>query len=312
MFDEKTRKAIKQNTNNFGDGLAGRGLGLNNTIHELRPLVTNAVPVLHNLADPQHRSARPVHRARPRRLRSPRPWPRRRPTTTATWTRSSPPSRASRARSKQRPRAARPRSNRPPTRFPSRRRFVRKGDRVHAPAAPERQRAAHCRATARPRLRRRRGQPARRHRAQRAPGRIRRSAGRIRAATRSSTLGFEDFTQTLELGNPLLAGLAPAQTQCNYLTLAFRNVANLETENVGVGTLARAGIVLSPTGPTTRASPSSAPANGPSERNTLATTAPGRPEQQPRARQPLPERRAARASGRSAKPATRPTSQARP
>ena len=53
MFDKPTRTAIKINTNNFGDGLAGRGLGLNNTIAELRPLVTNAVPVLHNLAAPQ-------------------------------------------------------------------------------------------------------------------------------------------------------------------------------------------------------------------------------------------------------------------
>jgi hypothetical protein len=78
-------------------------------------------------------------------------------------------------------------------------------------------------------------------------------------------LSFEDFTQTLELGNPLLAGLTPAQTQCNYLTLAFRNVANLETENVGVGTLARTGIVLSPTGPNNEGYPASAPANGPSE-----------------------------------------------
>ncbi len=40
MFDKPTRTAIKINTNNFGDGLAGRGLGLNNTIAELRPLVT--------------------------------------------------------------------------------------------------------------------------------------------------------------------------------------------------------------------------------------------------------------------------------
>ena len=53
MFDHRTRTAIKINTNNFGDGLAGRGLGLNNTIHELRPLVTNAIPVLNNLAAPQ-------------------------------------------------------------------------------------------------------------------------------------------------------------------------------------------------------------------------------------------------------------------
>ena len=53
-------------------------------------------------------------------------------------------------------------------------------------------------------------------------------------------VGLEDFTQTLELGNPLLAGLAPEQANCNYLTLAFRNLASLESENIGVGTLARA------------------------------------------------------------------------
>ncbi len=53
MFDKNTRIAIQQNTNTFGDGFAGRGLGLNNTISMLRPLVKNAVPVLHNLASPQ-------------------------------------------------------------------------------------------------------------------------------------------------------------------------------------------------------------------------------------------------------------------
>ena len=41
-----------ENMNNFGDGLAGRGLGLNNTIATLRPLLTNAIPVLRNLAAP--------------------------------------------------------------------------------------------------------------------------------------------------------------------------------------------------------------------------------------------------------------------
>src|SRR5205823_4840330 len=52
MFDKKTRLASQVNLNSFGDGLAGRGVGLNNTIATLRPLVTNAVPVLRNLASP--------------------------------------------------------------------------------------------------------------------------------------------------------------------------------------------------------------------------------------------------------------------
>src|SRR6202008_901943 len=53
IFDKPTRTAIQQNTNTFGDGYAGRGLGLNQTIATLRPLVKNAIPVLHNLASPQ-------------------------------------------------------------------------------------------------------------------------------------------------------------------------------------------------------------------------------------------------------------------
>jgi len=78
------------------------------------------------------------------------------------------------------------------------------------------------------------------------------------------TLAFEDFTKTLEVGGPLLAQVAPEQAKCNYLTLAFRNLASLQSESVGVGTLARAGVVISPTGPNNEGLPSSAPANGPS------------------------------------------------
>src|SRR5204862_6579212 len=53
MFDKPTRVANQQNLDNFGNGLAGRGLGLNNTIATLRPLVNHAIPVLRNLASPQ-------------------------------------------------------------------------------------------------------------------------------------------------------------------------------------------------------------------------------------------------------------------
>src|SRR5271166_4964946 len=52
MFDARTRTANQVNLNNFGNGLAGRGLGLNNSIATLRPLLTNAIPVFHNLAAP--------------------------------------------------------------------------------------------------------------------------------------------------------------------------------------------------------------------------------------------------------------------
>jgi hypothetical protein len=78
------------------------------------------------------------------------------------------------------------------------------------------------------------------------------------------SLGLEDLTQTAGIGTPLVAGLAPEQAQCNYLTLALRNFASVLSENVGVGTVARASVVLSPDGPNNEGYPSSAPANGPS------------------------------------------------
>jgi hypothetical protein len=78
------------------------------------------------------------------------------------------------------------------------------------------------------------------------------------------TAGLEDFTQTLQFANPILAGLTPAQAFCNYLTLTFRNVANLQSQNIGVGSMARAGLVLAPSGPNNLGYPSSAPASGPS------------------------------------------------
>ena len=70
MFDKKTRIANQVNLTSFGNGLAGRGIGLNETIATLRPLVTNAIPVLHNLASPQTGFGRALRRARPRRQRS--------------------------------------------------------------------------------------------------------------------------------------------------------------------------------------------------------------------------------------------------
>jgi len=76
------------------------------------------------------------------------------------------------------------------------------------------------------------------------------------------TLAFEDFTHTVEIGNPVLAGVAPEQAKCNYWTLAFRNVASVESQSIGVGTVARAAFILAPGGPNNEGFPSSAPANG--------------------------------------------------
>ena len=81
--------------------------------------------------------------------------------------------------------------------------------------------------------------------------------------------GLEDFTQTLQFGNPVLAGLAPEQAICNYLTLTFRNVASLLSEGDSNGTTQRFVIIATPQGPNNEGGPSSAPANGPNKDNYL-------------------------------------------
>jgi phospholipid/cholesterol/gamma-HCH transport system substrate-binding protein len=53
MFDEPTRAAIQANLVEFGNALAGRGVSLNGTIGELRPLVERLEPVMRNLAAPE-------------------------------------------------------------------------------------------------------------------------------------------------------------------------------------------------------------------------------------------------------------------
>jgi hypothetical protein len=76
-------------------------------------------------------------------------------------------------------------------------------------------------------------------------------------------LAFESFAKTLEIGNPLLAGLTPEQVNCNYLTLAFRNLASLGSEDIGVGNVDRASTLLAPVGPNNEGFPSAVVANGP-------------------------------------------------
>jgi len=262
MFDHNTRTAIKQNTNNFGDGLAGRGLGLNNTIAELRPLVTNAVPVLHNLARPstglrelfvaldrassQTAAVADANAAGWRELDT-------------FFSAFASVTRSLEAATEGGPASLEQATHSLPYEAP----FLEKATELMHLLRPS---ASALRTVA----------PSLGHAV--AEGAVNLSAAtalNTRLAESSQafeafaenpvvTVGLEDFTQTLQVGNPLLAGIAPSQAVCNYWTLAFRNVANLQSENVGVGTLGRAGFVLSPTGPNNEGYPSAAPANGPS------------------------------------------------
>jgi phospholipid/cholesterol/gamma-HCH transport system substrate-binding protein len=267
MFDQKTRTAIKQNTNNFGDGLAGRGLGLNNTIHELRPLVTNAVPVLHNLADPRT-DLRGLFIALDRAASQTAAVAE---ANAAGWrdadtffTAFASVSRSLEAATEGGPASLEQATHSLPYEAP----FIEKATEFMHLLRP----SADALRTVAPALGHGFAEGAKNLRAAVAlNSRLAESSEALASFGQNPlvNLSFEDFTQTLALGNPLLSGLAATQANCNYIALAFRNLANLETENVGVGTLARAAPVLSPTGPNNEGYPSSAPANGPSEEHTV-------------------------------------------
>jgi virulence factor Mce-like protein len=263
MFDAKTRTAIKVNTNNFGDGLAGRGLGLNKAIAELRPLVTNAVPVLHNVAAPST-GLRELFIALDRAASQTAPVAETNAelfsnldTFFAAWASVAP---SVEAADREGPAA------------------LRQGTYSLPHEAPFYEDAAEFMRLLRP------SASSLRSVAPELGHAISVGAVNFAAATKLNTrlaessqglaefaenpvvpLALEDFQETLEVGNPLVAGIAPEQANCNYLTLALRNVASIESENVGVGTLARASVLLAPTGANNEGYPSSAPANGPSE-----------------------------------------------
>ena len=264
MFNKPTRTAIKINTNNFGDGLAGRGLGLNNTIHELRPLVTNAIPVLHNLAAPAtglhelfialDRVGLAVGAGRADERR----------TTSASSTPSSRPGRASRRRSKRRTGAGRRRWNRRSTRSRTRR-----------PSTKTRPSSCTCCAPARARCvpsRRSSGTPSRvgavnlrrRHRAEHAPGRILAGARGIRAQP-GRLAGARRLHADARNRQP-----AARRDRARAGQLQLLDAGVPQPREPGVGerrrgdARARGHACSSPTGVNNEGYPASAPANGPS------------------------------------------------
>jgi virulence factor Mce-like protein len=95
--------------------------------------------------------------------------------------------------------------------------------------------------------------------------------------------GLDLLIDTNELLKPALKFIAPSQTQCNYITLAFRNLANSNSEGNGQGNWLNFESWSAPEGPNNEGSPSSAPANGPNRDNHLHvnpypnTGAPGQP-----------------------------------
>jgi virulence factor Mce-like protein len=262
MFDKPTRTAIKVNTNNFGDGLAGRGLGLNNTIHELRPLVNHAIPVLRNLASPQTdlgglfkgleaaaSQTAPVAEAQANQYKN-------LDTFFTAW--------ASVTRQLEEATEEGPASLRQGTEsLPREAPLIENATVFMHLLRPS---AAALRTVAKPLGHAFKEGAVNFAAATALNAKLAESAEALAkfGANPVVTAAFEDFTQTLEVGTPLVAGIGPEQGKCNYLTLFFRNLAQVQSEDVGVGTLGRAALVIPPRGPNNEGFPSSAPANGPS------------------------------------------------
>jgi MlaD protein len=271
MFDAKTRTANQVQLNNFGNGLAGRGLGLNNTIATLRPLLTNAIPVFRNLAAPatdlhelwvaldrvssQTASVTAQQAALYVELdKFFTAWAGVAPSLERA-TVLGPPSLEQAIKSL--PYEAKFTEN--STEFMH---LLRPSASLLVSVAPP---LGHAVTVGAVNL----------NAATALNSELASSAQALKAFAENPIVpvALEDFAQTLQFANPVLAGLAPLQANCNYFTLAFRNLASLTSENIGLGTLSRASLVLSPTGPNNEGFPSSAPANGPSVEHPFDSTA---------------------------------------
>ncbi len=262
MFNKQTRIASQVNLTTFGDGFAARGLGLNNTISTLRPLVYNAVPVLHNLASPRT-GLRQLFIALDKAATEVAPVAEEQAAffdqldTFFTAFAGASPS------LEQTIVGGPPAIEQAIYSLPHEAPFIEKFTEFMHLLRPS---ASILRTVAAP-----------------LGHTVQVGAVNLKAATSFNallasslrsvqsfahnpvvTLGLEEITHFFGLGAPLLAGVAPAQTNCNYLTLAARNIASLFAESVGVGTAGRTLGILSASGPNNEGLPASAPANGPS------------------------------------------------
>jgi virulence factor Mce-like protein len=260
MFDKKTRVASQKNLTTFGDAFAGRGFGLNNTIATLRPLVKNLTPVMANLASPKTgfgklfialdqaaAEAAPVAQAQANFYSD----------LDTTFTALAGADSSIAATIEGGPSALRQATHS----LPFEASFIQKSTTFMHLLRPS---ASALRTAAEPLGHAFEAGATNFAAATQLNTRLASSLETLKSFSQNPVvlLGLEDFAQTAQLGQPLVAGLAPAQTNCNYVTLAFRNLSSLLSESVGVGTIARVVAVLGPSGHNGEGLPASAPANG--------------------------------------------------
>ena len=79
--------------------------------------------------------------------------------------------------------------------------------------------------------------------------------------------GLDLLIETNDLLQPAIKFIGPAQSTCNYLTIAFRNLASASSEGNSLGNWINAISFQAPSGPNSEGMPASAPANSPEPAN---------------------------------------------
>jgi phospholipid/cholesterol/gamma-HCH transport system substrate-binding protein len=282
-FDEPTRTASQKNLVGFGDAFAGRGPSLNQAIGALRPLLRDIVPVAQNLSDPNTGLRRFIGSlSDTARIVAPAAESQAQLFVNLDTTFS--------ALSEVKPFIQESISEGPETldtaiaEFPKQRPFLanteglfrelRPGAEALRVAAPDLADALVAGTRTLPKT----------------PPFNRQVADLLQTLQEFSEdplvpLGIRRLTELANSLNPTLAYLAPAQLQCNYVTLWFRNVSSLLSVGDRNGTWQRFIIIATPQGPNNEGTPSSAPANGPTAENHFHvnaypnTAAPGQPKE---------------------------------
>jgi phospholipid/cholesterol/gamma-HCH transport system substrate-binding protein len=284
MFDDKTREGVAEATTGFGDAFAGRGESINTAIGAFRPLLRDIVPVAQNLSSPDTNLRRFFQElADTAAIVAPAA-----ETQAELFINLDTTFRA--LRDVARPFIQDSISGGPPALdagirdFPIQRPFLRNtellfhdlrpGAAALRTSAPDIADALEAGAKVLPQT----------------PPLNRRLASLLEELQRFAEdpmvpRGLRATTAALNELQPKLAFLTPAQTQCNYVTLFFRNVASHLSEGDRNGTWQRFIIVPTPQGPNNEGGPSSGPADGPTEANHLHanpypnTASPGQPKE---------------------------------
>jgi virulence factor Mce-like protein len=268
MFDDDTRAAAQENLRGFGDAFAGRGSSLNVALGALPALLRDVQPVARNLSDPDTglktffneladaaRIVAPAAESQADLFAN----------LDTTFTALS---------AVARPFIQDSISEGPPAldaairSFPIQRPFLRNTEGLFAELRP----GVRSLRTAAPDLAD--ALTFGKHTLSRSPALNRRLASLLAELQRFANdpvapRGIKRLAETLEALKPPLDYLAPAQLQCNYATLWFRNVSSLLSEGDSHGTWQRFIIIATPQGPNNEGGPSSAPANGPTSDNYL-------------------------------------------